>query len=260
MDFATIIGLLAGIGLLLGAILMASDLGPFIDYPSLMMVGGGMAAAALMSFPIQNVAAIFRVVMNCFFVKVKDPQEMIAEIVRFAEIARREGILALENEASKARDPFMVQAIQLAVDGTDPALIEAILMSEVESIESRHSDGKALFDNLGKYGPAFGMIGTLVGLIIMLKNMNDPASIGPAMAVALLTTMYGAVSANLFALPMAEKLGRRSKEEVALKMIVIRGIMSIQSGDNPRIVEQKLKAFLPHRKRQVSGTAAKSAA
>ncbi len=259
MDFATIIGLLAGYGLLFWSILMSSSLSPFIDYPSLIMVGGGIVAAALMSFPIQNVAAVSKIAMKCFLVKSKDPKIIIAEIVRYAEVARRDGILALENEAGKASDPFMVTAIQLAVDGTDPTLIEAILMSELESIESRHGEGKALFDNIGKYGPAFGMIGTLVGLVIMLKNMSDPASIGPAMAVALLTTLYGAVISNLFALPLAEKLGRRSKEEVACKMIIIRGIMAIQAGDNPRIVEQKLKAFLPYRKRSSVPVAAVAA-
>jgi len=254
MDFGTIIGLVAGVSMLLWAILSSSDIGPFIDYPSLIMVGGGSICAALISFPVQNVLAVARVVRKAFFTKSRDPKDLIVELVKYAEIARRDGILALENQAGKIDDPFVVAGIQMAVDGTDPSLIEAILMSDLESIESRHSEGKALFDNIGKFAPAFGMIGTLVGLVIMLKNMSDPSTIGPAMAIALLTTLYGAIAANVVALPLAEKLGRRSKEEMLLKMIVVKGVMAIQSGDNPRIVEQKLKTFLPMRVRQQVGT------
>jgi chemotaxis protein MotA len=133
------------------------------------------------------------------------------------------------------------------------------MMNDLEAIEARHAEGKALFDNIGKFAPAFGMIGTLIGLVIMMKNMNDPNAIGPAMAVALLTTLYGALLANLFALPMAEKLGLRSREESLRKMIIIKGVMAIQSGDNPRIVEQKLKTFLPNRLRAVPGAEARAA-
>ena len=170
----------------------------------------------------------------------------------YAEVARRDGILALENVAGNIKDPFLVSGIQMAVDGTDPELIESILMSDLDAVEARHAEGKALFDNVGRFAPAFGMIGTLIGLVIMLQNMSDPSAIGPAMAVALLTTMYGAVLANLFALPMAEKLGVRSRKEVLLRMVIIKGVMSIQSGDNPRIVEQKLKTFLPNRLRETA--------
>lgn len=164
-------------------------------------------------------------------------------------MARRDGILALENVTDDIKDPFLVSGIQMAVDGTDPDLIETIMMNDLEAVESRHAEGKALFDNIGKFAPAFGMIGTLIGLVIMLQHMDDPSKIGPAMAVALLTTLYGALLANLFAMPMAEKLGLRSREEVLLKLVVIKGVMAIQSGDNPRIVEQKLKTFLPNRLR-----------
>lgn len=259
MDLGTIIGLLSGIALILVSILMASDIAPFIDYPSLVMVGGGTICATLMGFPMQNVFAVAKVARNCFFTKARDPRELIAELVKYAEIARRDGILALDNLTGQIQDPFIVQGIQMAVDGTEPELIEAILLSDLESIEARHSEGKALFEGMGKYAPAFGMIGTLVGLVIMLKNMQDPAAIGPSMAIALLTTLYGALVANVFALPLADKLGRRSKEELLLKMIVVKGVMAIQSGDNPRVVDQKLKTFLPARMRQKS-TEAKAAA
>lgn len=256
MDIGTIIGLVAGAAMLLWSILMASDIGPFIDYPSIVMVVGGSVCAALMSFPMQNVMSIARVLRKAIFLKAQNPKELIANLVKYAEIARRDGILALENVTANVTDPFLVQGIQMAVDGTDPELIESILMSDLEAIDARHSEGKALLDNIGKFAPAFGMIGTLVGLVIMLKNMSDPSSIGPAMAIALLTTLYGAVMSNMFALPLAEKLGRRSKEELLLKMIIIRGVMSIQSGDNPRIVEQKLKTFLPVSKRDAIQRAA----
>ena len=134
---------------------------------------------------------------------------------------------------------FLVSGIPIAVDGTDPDLIENIMLNDLETIEGRHAYGKAIFNTIGRYAPAFGMIGTLIGLVIMLKNMNDPSSIGPAMAVALLTTMYGAILANLIALPMADKLGLRSREEILVKLIMIKGVMAIQSGDNPRIVEHR---------------------
>ncbi len=253
MDLGTIIGLVAGIALILSAILMASNLQTFIDYPSLVMVAGGSLCATLISFPVQNIFAVAKIARNCFFSKARDPRDLIAELVKYAEVARRDGILALDNVTGKIEDPFIVQGIQMAVDGTDPDLIETIMLSDIESIEARHAEGKALFDGLGRFAPAFGMIGTLVGLVIMLKNMDDPATIGPSMAIAILTTLYGALIANVFALPLAEKLGRRSKEEILLKMIVVKGVMAIQSGDNPRVVDQKLKTFLPVRMRQAFG-------
>ena len=258
MDIATIIGLISGTVLLLWAIMGKSDLGTFADAGSVAIVVGGSVSAALISFPIHNLLGVAKVIKNCFFARVGDPRALIAEMVRYAEVARRDGILALENVTADIKDPFVVSGIQMAVDGTDPDLIEAIMMNDLETVEARHAEGKALFDNIGKFAPAFGMIGTLIGLVIMLQNMNDPSKIGPAMAVALLTTLYGALLANLFAMPMAEKLGLRSREEVLLKMIVIKGVMAIQSGDNPRIVEQKLKTFLPNRVR-ATGSESKAA-
>ncbi len=259
MDIATVIGLLAGTVLLLWAILSKSDIGAFADAGSVAIVLGGSVSAALISFPINNVLAVAKVVKNCFFSKVRNPGELITELVKYAEIARRDGILALENVAADIKDPFLVSGIQMAVDGTDPDLIESIMLNDLEAVEARHSEGRALFDNIGKFAPAFGMIGTLIGLVIMLQNMADPASIGPAMAIALLTTLYGALLANLVALPMAEKLGLRSREEVLLKMIVVKGVMAIQSGDNPRVVEQKLKTFLPNRLREAADGQSKAA-
>lgn len=254
MDIATVIGLVSGSGLLLWAIMGKSDIGAFIDGGSVAIVLGGSVAAAMVSFPIKNLIAVATVVKNCFFGKTHNTSELIGEMVKFAEIARRDGILALENVTADIKDPFLVSGIQMAVDGTDPDLIETIMASDLEAVEARHAEGKALFDNIGRFAPAFGMIGTLIGLVIMLQNMEDPSKIGPAMAVALLTTMYGAIIANLFALPLAAKLGLRSREELLIKQIVIKGVMAIQAGDNPRIVEQKLRTFLPNRSRQPDET------
>ena len=259
MDIATIVGLISGTLLLLWAIMGKSDIGAFIDSGSVAIVVGGASAAALISFPINNLFGVAKVVKNCFFSKSRNTKDLIEEMVGFAEVARRDGILALENVSGDIQDPFLLSGIQMAVDGTDPDLIESIMLSDLESVEARHAEGKALFDNIGRFAPAFGMIGTLIGLVIMLQNMEDPSSIGPAMAVALLTTMYGALLANLVALPLAEKLGLRSRQETLLKMVVIKGVMAIQSGDNPRIVEQKLKTFLPNRLRDSDSAKAKAA-
>ena len=245
--------------LLLWAIMGTSDISTFIDPGSVAIVIGGSVSSALISFPIRNILGVANVLRHCFFTRAQDPRVLITDMVKYAEIARREGILALENVTGKIKDPFLISGIQMAVDGTDPDLIENIMMNDLETIESRHADGKALFDNIGRYAPAFGMIGTLIGLVVMLRNMDDPSKIGPAMAVALLTTFYGAVVANLVALPMADKLGLRSREEILLKMIVIKGVMAIQSGDNPRIVEQKLKTFLPNRLRSAGDAKQKAA-
>ena len=245
MDLATLIGLVTGVSLLLWAVMSKAPISTFIDVGSIAIVGGGAVAAALISFPINKVFGVAKVLKKTVFAKSQSPTNLISDLVRFAEIARRDGILALENVTHEISDSFLVSGIQMAVDGTDPELIEQILTNEMECVADRHADGRGLLENIGKYAPAFGMIGTLIGLVIMLQNMDDPNAIGPGMAVALLTTLYGALIANLVALPLADKLGVRSSEELLLKSIVIRGVMSIQAGDNPRVVEQKLKTFLP---------------
>ena len=176
--------------------------------------------------------------------------------MEFSEVARRDGILALENSAAEIDDPFLLLGIQMAVDGTEPDVLENILRSEMDSLSSRHRAGKSLFDTMGRYAPAFGMIGTLMGLIIMLGNMDDPDAIGPGMAVALITTLYGAVVSNLIFLPLSDKLSTYSKQELEVREVILRGILAIQSGDNPRIVEQKLKTALPVPQRSASLRAA----
>ena len=240
MDFATIIGLISGIALILWAVLSKSSLGVFIDGGSIAIVLGGSAAAVLIAFPLKSVLSLAGVLKKALFAKSSAPLELIQDMVRYAEIARRDGILALENVVGEASDEFLVSGIRMAVDGTDPDIVEQMLTSELDALAQRHEHGKSLLDTLGKYAPAFGMIGTLVGLVIMLQNMNDPSKIGPGMAIALLTTLYGSLVANLVALPLSDKLSVRSAEELLVKSIIIRGILAI---------EQKLKTFLPHRLR-----------
>ena len=166
-------------------------------------------------------------------------------LVGYAEKARRDGILSLEDTTRDLDDRFIVAGIQMVVDGNDPELIEQILESELDAMADRHENGKKLCDTIGKYAPAFGMIVTLIGLVVMLQNMYDPSKIGPGMAVALLTTLYGSLISNMVAGPIADKLAIRNAEELVIKGIIVRGIMSIQAGDNPRVVEQKLLSFLP---------------
>ena len=252
MDLATLIGMILGFGLVGFSIFSgAGDAAKvFINPPSAMIVIGGGIASAMMSMPLARFLKTGKFFSKAFFHKEQSAQKLINDLVSYAEVARRDGILSLENAIRDADDPFIIQGIQMAVDGTDPELIDAIMTNELDAIAERHEQGKAVFDLLGKYAPAYGMIGTLVGLVIMLMNMNDPSSIGPAMAVALITTLYGSMIANMIALPISDKLSARNDEELMLKTIIIKGVMSIQSGDNPRIVEQKLKTFLPPSLRQ----------
>jgi len=251
MDIATIIGIVMGIGLVAGAIMMKESITAFIDPASAAVVAGGTAAAALVSFPLSNVIKILAVVRKAFFARPVNPVNHVTTLVRLAEVARRDGILSLESHLSEGDyDPFLVQGLRMAIDGQDPAVIELALEQEVETITDRHANGRALFEGIAKFAPAFGMIGTLIGLVIMLKNMDDPDNLGPAMAIALITTFYGSLIANLFAMPIADKLALRSSQEVAAKLLIIRGVMSIQAGDNPRIVQQKLLAFLDNKQRQ----------
>ena len=245
MDITTVVGYVLGIFFLVWSI-GPSSLGAFYDFPSMVCVFGGGTAAVIISLPIEVLKNVPKVAKNVLFTKSQSPVELIARMVEFAEIARRDGILALENVTENINDEFLVRGIQLAVDGTDPELIENILSTELDNMQERHALGKKFFDLLTKYAPAWGMIGTLIGLIMMLGGgMSDPAALTSGMAVALITTMYGSVCANLLFGPLGDKLAMRNNEEMLLKMIILKGVMSIQQGDNPRIVEQKLRIFLP---------------
>lgn len=247
MDIGSIVGIAIGFGLVLWS--LGANFMAFVDIPSIAVVVGGTIGATLLHYPLPEVLRVANVVKKAFLHKEESSAEMIKTLVKFAETARREGILSLEQHALKIDDEFLRNGITLAVDGTEPEYIREIMTTEMENIAERHKVGAAMLIDMGTYAPAFGMIGTLIGLVLMLKNMNDPSSIGTGMAVALITTFYGACMANLLFLPMAGKLKLRSAHELLLKELCIQGIMAIQSGDNPRIVESKLKAFLSPSKR-----------
>ncbi len=243
MDLATLIGLLAALGVIIGSIAMGGDFGQFINMPSLVVVIGGTIGATLMKFPLSNFLGAFKIAMKAFFSKPDSPQELIDEAMELAAIARKSGLLALEGQEIK--NQFLSQGIQLCIDGHDAAFVKRMLSKDVNLTIERHETGQNIFKAIGEMAPAMGMIGTLIGLVQMLANMSDPKSIGPAMAVALLTTLYGAVIANAFALPVADKLSFRSIEERTNKNLILETITGIQEGLNPRVLESLLKTYLP---------------
>jgi chemotaxis protein MotA len=247
MDLATIIGIVVGAVLLLWGMASGGQgvagLTLFADFPSVLIVVGGSFAALLINFPLVQVLSTSKVVKNVFSSRMKDPNSIIGTMVSFAEKARREGLLTLEDEANELKDEFLKKGIQLVVDGTDPDLVRDILEIELAFLEDRHRLGKQVFEALGAFAPAFGMIGTLIGLIQMLANLDDPNSIGSGMAIALLTTFYGALMANFLFLPIAGKLSVRNNEELLMRQVIVEGVLAIQNGENPRIVQEKLKAF-----------------
>lgn len=231
-------------GLIVWSILLGGSLSGFIDMPSVAVVLGGTMGALLISFPLPKFLAMINLIKKTILFALDDPESVITKMVGYAERARREGMLALEEDSENETDEFLRKGLRLAVDGTDPQLLEKILETDIEQIENRHSEGAKMLSTGGTFAPAYGMIGTLIGLVNMLSNLSDPTQIGAGMATALITTFYGAVVANAFFLPLAGKLEVRSKEEMIIKSMIIEGIMAIQSGDSPRIVEEKLKSFL----------------
>lgn len=247
MDLGTIGGMVGGVILLLATVLIAGgSLGNFIDPASMMTTLGGTICALFIAYPMKKLLEIGGIGKNAITQQDSvQPDDLITMLVTFSEKARREGLLALEDDIDEVDDPFLKKGVQLVVDGTDPELVRSIMLTDLDKIEARHAVGKDLFDMAGLVAPAFGMIGTLIGLILMLANLTDKASIGSGMAVALITTLYGAILANLFFIPMAKKLEGRNYDEVLLKEIMLEGTLSIQSGDNPRIVKDKLTSFLP---------------
>lgn len=254
MDITTILGLVLGSGFIIWSILLGGQLGWYWNAPSVVVVVGGMFAGFLVAFPLKEVLNLGKVFGKTIKNNEFDIDQIITKIIELANVARREGLLALEEAVSEIKDDFLQKGVMLIVDGTDPELVKNILETEVENISARHGKGKAMMEIFGSLGPAFGMIGTLIGLVAMLQNLSDPSSIGPAMAVALLTTFYGSVLANLIFIPMAGKLALKSEEELLIRNVMIEGLLSIQAGENPRIIEEKLKVFLPPAVRKKVGT------
>jgi chemotaxis protein MotA len=232
----------------MAAIILGGSAVLFLNVPSALLVVGGTIATAFIRFSMNDVVNSVKVVLNTFFVRLSNPREIIQEIVSLANIARKNGLIVLEQQP--INDPFLKKAIMYCVDGHEAEFIEEVLKKEVNLTVERHEVGQGLFKGMGDAAPAFGMIGTLVGLVQMLASMDDPASIGPSMAIALLTTLYGAVMANLFFIPLADKLSLRSQEEERNRKLIIEGVLGILKGLNPRVMEEFLETFLPPKSRK----------
>ncbi|MCT4606727.1 MAG: flagellar motor protein [Marinisporobacter sp.] len=252
MDLATVLGIVVGMAFIIGGILIGGSLSTFVDPASIVIVLGGTIAGTFVTYPMNKVKEALVVVKKAFMTKNLKPTETIDKIIDIANIARREGLLALEEAAEGVDDDFLKKGVMLIVDGTDPELVRNILETELSFLEERHGEGRSIFDTLGSLAPAFGMVGTLIGLINMLKTLEDPSTVGPSMSVALITTFYGAVLANLIFIPIATKLKLRSREEILIKEVMVEGLLSIQAGENPRIIEVKLKSFLSPKQRSIS--------
>lgn len=245
MDLGTVIGQVMVAVLLVASILVAgAPLSAFFDEASIIMVFFGAACAVMISFPLKRLLSCAAVIKKTVFNQDVELGSSIEQIVSLAESARREGLLSLENRIDEIDDTFLRLGVRMAIDGMGADIVESIMRTEIDAVAGRHEGGKALLDAYGKYCPAFGMIGTLVGLVIMLGNM-DPDTIGTGMAVALLTTLYGAIAANGCILPLADKLAYYSASELLRMEVVVRGVVAIQAGENPRVIKQKLLTFVP---------------
>jgi chemotaxis protein MotA len=249
MDITTILGIVLGMAFILITMLLGGSPALFMNAPSVMITVGGTIAAIMTSYTMKDLTNFVNVLKNTLSVSEEAPDEIIGLLVKFAERARREGILALEKQMEEVTDTFLKNGIQLAVDGTEPELLKDIMETELMYLEERHKKGQEQVEQFASLAPAWGMIGTLIGLILMLANLSDPDALGPGMAVALITTFYGSIMANLLFIPLNTKLKGRTKEELLMRQLMIQGILSIQSGDNPRIVEQKLNSFIAPKER-----------
>ena len=248
MDLATLIGLVVGFGVMIGAIFLGGSAGMFINTPSLVVVLGGTFAAVMMKFSMSQFIGAVKVALNVFMHKEEKVDGLITDLEEMANTARKEGLLALEGV--EVTNTFLKKGIQMMVDGHTPEMVRGVLKKDMENTIDRHEIGQKIFKGFGDYAPAMGMIGTLIGLVQMLANMSDPKSIGPAMAVALLTTLYGAMIANLLALPIADKLALRSQEERRMKSLILDGLSGIQAGHNPRMIQEMLSTYLPQKQRK----------
>lgn len=243
MDIATLIGIVGGFGLIVTTIILGGNPTGFVDIPSVVVVIGGTFASVFVMFPLKVVIGTFKVGLKTVLFAPPDPNDIIQTITELADKARRESLVALEKV--NIEDQYLKKGIMLVVDGSSEQLVRSVMEIELDFMKQRHRTGQGVFKGLGTMAPAFGMIGTLIGLVNMLQNLEDPSTIGPAMAVALLTTFYGAVLANVVFLPLAKKLEDRSEEEALFMQIMMEGVTSIQKGDHPSVVKEKLQAFLP---------------
>ncbi|MFT7132639.1 MAG: chemotaxis protein MotA [Cyclobacteriaceae bacterium] len=247
MDLATLLGLVGAFGIVFYAMILGGDITLFVNVPSLLIVIGGTIFVVLSKFSLVKFLGAGKALVKAFKFKLDSPDELIAEVVALADLARKGGLLSLEGK--EVSNDFLAGGIQLLVDGHDPDVVRTLLLKDLKQSEVRHEWGRKVFDSTADIAPAMGMIGTLIGLVAMLANMSDPKTIGPSMAVALLTTLYGAMVATMFAIPMADKMGMRSEEESTIKSLIIDALLAIQSGQNPRVIESMLKTYLPESKR-----------
>ncbi len=253
MDLATILGMVVSFGLILAALMAGGDVLLFVDMPSVLIVFGGTIGATLTHYPLGTVLKVGAVIRKTLVSKPPSPATIIDQFMDYANRARREGILALESVVGGLDDAYLKKGLQLTVDGLEPDAIQSIMETEIGNTEARHETGIELAGALAAYAPALGMIGTVIGLVQMLKTMDDPSSIGPAMAVALITTFYGAVLANLVFLPIVGKLKHRSKEEILIMEMQMEGVLGISRGENPRILMEKLSSFQAPKDRKAVG-------
>ena len=248
MDLASIIGLVVAFAMMMLGIMTGDDgvagIKYFWDFKSVLITFGGAFFSTMAAYSMKDYIAGLKSFLLIFKSSTQNIPEMIAKIIDLSNVARKEGLLSLEEVASELDDEFLKKGILLIVDGTDPELVRAILETELISTEERHKKKINFWQDLGSMGPAWGMIGTLIGLILMLQNMSDASAIGPAMSVALITTLYGSILANWICSPVANKLKAYNADEIMLKEIMIEGLLSIQAGENPRVIEEKLKSFL----------------
>lgn len=257
MDLATLVGMLGAIAIVLAAMLFGGSALVFVNVPSLLIVLGGTIMVVMIKFSLAQFLGAFKVAGRAFVSKVDDPEELVEKTVHLANVARKEGMLALETEV--VENQFLNDGIKMLIDGNSHEVISTVMNKDMNQTIDRHKWGAKVFTATADVAPAMGMIGTLIGLVQMLSAMDDPKSIGPAMAVALLTTLYGAMLANMIAGPIADKLTMRKEEERRIKAMCIDGVLAIQEGQNPRIIESMLKMYIDPKKRDADNSDAKAA-
>jgi len=244
MDIATVCGFIFGLTVIIGTMMYEGGIGMFINIPAFAIVFGGMGCATMIHFSMKQFLGIFSVIKKTLFHKIADSNEVIKQMANYAVISRRDGALSLEQEIAKIRDPFMAKALQMVVDGMEESVIHERLEMEIQYTQERHGMGRKILEFMGASAPSFAMVGTLIGLVNMLSEMEDPSKIGRGMATALVCTFWGAFVANMFLLPMAGKLGQYSKQEVIHMEMILEGIGAIAKGENPTVVRELMQVFV----------------
>lgn len=259
MDLSTVVGIVLALSMvLLSAVLDGLHLSQLWSLTAFMLVMGGTLGATIVSYPMEDIMALPKIIMKTFFTSKTEVNQTIDTIVEMVEKARKEGLLTLQNETARLDDPFLVRGIELVVDGTDPHAVRTIMETEIAFMEKRHKAAASILDTAGGYAPTMGIIGTVMGMVHVLGNLSNPDTLGPAIAVAFMATFYGIFTANIFWLPLGAKLKARSAAEVLIKEMVLEGVLSLQAGESPRIVREKLEVFLPPKQKRAAGAAGRS--